>query len=389
MNLTLLEGSSETGFGALFTNATVGIIIVSGDGIVVNANPFACRLFGYDEESIIGFDISFLVPAHLREQHRSHIHAYFNRPVDRPMGKGIELKAVKKNGTEMYVEISLCSYSTPEETLAVAFVTDITQQKAEAAKLRAYQENLEQLIVERTAALNAALQREKETGQMKSRFVSLAAHEFRTPLSTVLSSAALINRYNDAFGSAPISKHAERIKSAVQNMTGVLNDFLSLDKLEQGIIEVHPEAFDVAGVITTIGEEMEAYLKPGQEIIYTHEGAHEMITDRKITHNVLVNLVSNASKYSPESKSIFINTAVHHNAAVFRVRDEGIGIPATEQALLFSLFYRCSNAGAVQGTGLGLNIVARYVALLGGSISFTSVENEGTEFTVTLPSWTL
>ncbi|MFN8253953.1 MAG: HAMP domain-containing sensor histidine kinase, partial [Ferruginibacter sp.] len=295
----------------------------------------------------------------------------------------------KKDGTEMYVEISLCSYTTEDETLAVAFVTDITLQKTESEKLRNYQESLEQLIVERTAELNAALQREKETGLMKSRFVSLAAHEFRTPLSTVLSSAALINRYNDSYGSAPISKHAERIKSAVQNMTGVLNDFLSLDKLEQGIIEVHPAAFEIPQMIMAISEEMESCLKPGQEIVYEHNGLSALITDPKITHNVLVNLVSNASKYSAEYKQIFIRTAVQDHTAVFEVRDQGIGIPAEEQAHLFSLFYRCSNVGGMQGTGLGLNIVARYVSLLGGTIHFTSTENLSTAFTVTLPSWSL
>ncbi len=386
MEPELLIENNEAGFRALFTHATVGIIIVDNSGCVVHANPFFCQMMGYEEAVFIGKDISILIPENLRNEHQAHIHSYFRNPVNRPMGQGIELRAVKKNGEQLYVEISLCSYSIDNEKLAVAFVTDITRQKSEAQKLDSYRESLEVLVRERTEELNEALEREREIGYAKSRFVSLAAHEFRTPLSTILSSASLINRYNESIGSESITKHTSRIKSSVTTLTHILNDFLSLDKLEQGAIIVSPEPFNLIEFIAGICEELESYLKPGQIINRTHSGEERTYTDKNLAKNIFLNLISNASKYSGEHKPIIITTSVGNNAVRIDITDHGIGIPREELNKLFSLFYRGSNVGSIDGTGLGLNIVSKYISLLGGEITVSSIENEGTTFTVILPS---
>lgn len=380
-----MVADSETGFKALFTHATVGIIIVDTGGSIVHANPFACEMLGYETEAFIGEDISILISEEVRDRHKMHMHAYFRNPVNRPMGQGIELMAVKSNGEKLYVEISLCSYSINYDRFAVAFITDITRQKSEAQRLEDYRESLEALVKERTEELNKALEREMQIGYSKSRFVSLASHEFRTPLSTVLSSASLIGRYNENIGSENIHKHTIRIKNAVTSLTHILNDFLSLDKLEQGAVRIKTENFHLRDLITELSDELENYLKPGQAVIHAHSGQEMVFTDKNIVKNILLNLVSNASKYSDDHKSILVNTLVENNAVKVDVTDYGIGIPKEEQEKLFSLFFRGSNVGTVNGTGLGLNIVLKYVSLLGGEISLSSIENAGSTFTIKLP----
>lgn len=230
-----------------------------------------------------------------------------------------------------------------------------------------------------------ALEKEKALNEMKSRFVSLASHEFRTPLGTILSSASLIARYEKSAQQANRSKHVNRIKSSVINLTGILNDFLSLSKLEEGKIDIQKEQFDVQKLINEVLEEMSSITKAGQNIIYHHYGeVHDFIQDPKIFKNILINLISNAIKYSPTGKTIHVQTTIENKQMCLEVKDEGIGIPEKEQKNLYERFFRASNAGNIQGTGLGLNIVKRYVNLLQGAITFESEEGRGTTFKVIL-----
>lgn len=381
-----LVADNEAGFKALFTHATVGIIIVNNSGTIVHANPFVCKMLGYEVEALAGKDISILIPDPLRNRHTAHIHGYFKNPINRPMGQGLELMAVKRTGESLYVEISLCSYAIDTERFAVAFITDITHQKSEAQKLESYRESLEALVKERTEKLNDALEREKLIGAEKSHFVSFASHEFRTPLSTILSSASLISRYNESVGSDNIHKHTSRIRNAVTSLTQILNDFLSLDKLEQGAVKVNAESFHLQRLILELGDELEYYFKPGQIVKHAHLGEEEVYTDKNIVKNILLNLISNASKYSEEHKPILITTLVENDMVMVEVTDLGIGIPEEDLEKLFSLFYRASNVGTVKGTGLGLNIVSKYISLLGGEITVSSIENSGTTFRIVFPT---
>ncbi len=380
-----LIADSEAGFKALFTHATVGIIIVNSSGTIVHANPFVCRMLEYEEAAFVDKDVSILIPESLKDRHTAHIQAYFKKPVDRPMGQGLKLVAMKRTGETLDVEISLCSYCIDKERFAVAFVTDITRQRSEAPKLNSYRESLETLVKERTEDLDEALEKEKQIGYAKSRFVSLASHEFRTPLSIVLSSASLISKYNENIGSEDIYKHTLRIKNAVVSLTHILNDFLSLDKLEQGVVKVNAESFHLKRMISELSDELEGYFKTGQVIQHVHSGEEIIYTDKNISKNIFLNLISNASKYSGEHQPIVINTSVEKDTAIIEVIDQGIGIPREELEKLFSLFYRGSNVGTIKGTGLGLNIVSKYISLLGGDIKVSSIENGGSTFRITLP----
>ncbi|MFM7727244.1 MAG: sensor histidine kinase, partial [Flavobacteriales bacterium] len=220
---------------------------------------------------------------------------------------------------------------------------------------------------------------------MKSRFVSIASHEFRTPLSTILSSISLVERYEKPEEKEKKTKHVERIKSSVKNLTEILNDFLSLEKLEAGKIEVHPESIVLPAFCEELAEEMQAIAPNGATIQYHHDhGDTDFVSDKQLLRNILINLLNNAVKYSKTGGKIDFRTSVNGEVKI-EVEDHGIGIPKEDQEQLFERFFRAGNVTAIQGTGLGLNIVRKYTQLLEGSIHFTSVEGKGSKFTVLLP----
>jgi len=248
-------------------------------------------------------------------------------------------------------------------------------------KVMLYQ-NLDNKIKERTEELNAALERERELNMTKSHFVSIASHEFRTPLSTILSSTGLISTYLTLNQPENIHKHIDRIKGAVKHLTDILGDFLSIEKLEQGMVRVEPSIFNLHHLVYEIKEELEGMLKAEQQIVCMLKGESLLQSDKKIFRNVLNNLLSNAIKYS--DKTVTLEAEIHDNHVSISIADRGIGIPKEEQEQLFKKYYRASNVGNVKGTGLGLNIVQRYVALLNGEISFES-NDTGTTFSIIIP----
>lgn len=259
-----------------------------------------------------------------------------------------------------------------------------------AVPLKSDSKNIDRILVVETNItsqkkaqhdMENALEKEKQLNELKSRFVSMASHEFRTPLGTILSSVTLIEKYAKETDEEKRKKHIYRIKSSVNNLTGILNDFLSIDKLEEGKIQVAKQLQSVSEIGKELAEEMQAMAKLGQKVNYNHIGEKdEFLLDKQIVRNVLINLLSNAIKYSDENKSIDFSSTLEKNQLTFTVRDYGMGIPEKEQKLLFDRFFRATNAVNIQGTGLGLNIVKKYLDIIGGKISFESKENEGTTF---------
>lgn len=233
--------------------------------------------------------------------------------------------------------------------------------------------------------LRKALAKEQEVNELKSRFVSMASHEFRTPLATILSSISLIEKYEAPEYAERRAKHINRVRSNVHALNSILDDFLSLSKLEEGKVNLHMEFVKLEEMLTDLQEEMSLQARPGQKIVLDYEGDEEYIwVDGHLVRNSLNNLLSNAIKYSENNTTITIIGRVKGDEISISVRDEGLGIPLEEQEHLFERFFRARNVTHIKGTGLGLSIVKRYVDMLEGKITFESVPGQGTTFSIHL-----
>ena len=244
---------------------------------------------------------------------------------------------------------------------------------------------IEKNVTERKKAekqVQRALEHERELSELKSRFVSTASHEFRTPLGTILSSVSLLSKYQSDDQQIKREKHIQRIKNSVHNLTGILNDFLSLDKLETGVVEGNPVSFELPAFVKETCDQVIPTLKKAQRLDYNHRGRTEVNLDKQILNNILLNLLSNASKYSGEDAKIEVNSIFENGKIEIKVSDNGMGISHEDKKHLFERFFRAKNTTNIPGTGLGLNIVKKYVDLLDGSIEVDSVLGEGSTFTV-------
>jgi PAS domain S-box-containing protein len=398
-------------FKAIFQNASLGILVINESGNIALANDFLVKSFGYDSaEELIGKKMEVLIPPRYRHQHVQDRDKFIEHPATRPMGIGRDLYGITKEGKEIPVEISLSNYTDDGTTYSIAFISDITprveaqnilrQQRLQLAamnkEMEALNEELEKKVEARTAALqdtlekleaskdelSKALSKEKDLGDLKSAFVSMASHEFRTPLSTILSSASLLAKYKLTEEQDKRDKHVQRIKSSVLNLNNILNEFLSLGKIEDGKVSIHESFFDIEDLITQQINEMIEIFKPGQEVIYKHSGIPDVTLDEVLFKNIVINLLSNAAKFSPENKPIFVATEVKNNKLKFSVRDQGMGISKRDQEHLFEIFYRATNATNIPGTGLGLHIVAKYVEMMKGKIEVKSELDKGTEINI-------
>lgn len=390
---------SKEGIEALFLYATEGILVANEQGKIIRMNPSAERLFGYDKGELLGQKIELLVPKRLSNQHVDYRKKYNSNPHARAMGAGVQLYGLKKDGLEFPVEISLSPYSTETEKFVIAFVVDITVRKQAEEKLKNYSVELEKQVKNRTLILeeaiqelektkkelHSALEKEKELNELKSRFVSMASHEFRTPLTTMMSSLSLVNKYAEQNDKENQAKHVNKIKTSINNLTDILNDFLSVSKLEEGKIQNMPENLNIKTFVSEVVIDMQAIATTGQTLVHRHSGNETVLLDKRLIKNVLFNLISNAIKFSPEGGVIEITTQGVNSSTRISVKDNGIGIPAEDQKHLFERFFRGHNATHIQGTGLGLSIVAKYAELMNGSVDFESKENKGTTFTVIIP----
>jgi PAS domain S-box-containing protein len=410
-----LQSINQT-FREIFQSSAEGIFMVEKGGRILLANKVSEKMFGYEPGELTGVTIDDLLPERFRSKHHTYREDFNAHPQPRRMGVGRDLTAVRKDGSEFPVEVSLSHSTTGGQMLIMAFVIDITLRKKSEEALRqseeqllVYAAELEKKVKTRTEALNntikelekevserkraeeetrKALAKERELNELKTKFVSIASHEFRTPLSTILSSTSLISQYKAKGDHDKVDKHIARIKSNVNHLTGILNDFLSLGRLEEGRVEISQQPLILAEFFQEIQDELKSLLKDGQFIVVTNcvDNTLSLNTDARILRNILFNLLSNASKYSDEGKPIYLSCEfTPKNNLAISVKDQGIGIPEDDKRHMFERFFRATNATNIQGTGLGLNIVKRYLDLLSGTITFESEYTKGSTFTITIP----
>jgi PAS domain S-box-containing protein len=534
-------------FQSLFDFASIGILITNQKGEILMANKYIEHQFGYEEDELVGARVEKLIPPRYTERHVHHRERYAKDPHSRPMGLGMELAGLKKNGTEFPVEVSLGHYAIGDDKYALAFINDITQRKETEEAIIQLNAHLEQKVKEGSQSLaltveqlgkqineterkdmelqrvntflnniwnhagaiimvgdkdgviqffnpaaekalgytsdelvsnhtlaifhtqeelreraakltiqtgkriepnfdvyvamaelnqgsdqewhylrkdgstfyvslditplkdshdqvtsylaiaidisekkiaeielRAALEKEKELNELKSRFVSMASHEFRTPLSAILSSTYLLSKYTNTEEQPQRSKHIQRIVASVTSLTEILNDFLSVGKIEEGNIHARYAEYDINQQMGEIIHEVKHLLKKGQQINFTHFGKTSTVNlDNSMMKHIVTNLLSNAIKFSPEFSPIEVTTEKRGDILELAVKDSGIGIPKEDQENLFKRFFRSSNVTNIQGTGLGLHIVKKYAEMMNGHIECTSELGKGTTFTIT------
>jgi len=405
---------------SIFDTAVDGIITINTKGIILEANMAACSLFGYDLSDFIGHSVNKLMPAHESQHHNSYINKYLSTGEKKIIGKGREVKGRKKDGSYFPFWLSIVEVKLENEIIFAGFVHDLSDIRTAQERLKSLNDELENKVTERTyelenvvnqllslnhqleneifqkntaqdalkqreIELQNSLDKERELNILKTRFVSMASHEFRTPLSTILSSVSLIGRYTESDQQMQREKHIQKIKTSVAHLTGILNDFLSLNKLDEGKITVNKEDFNMESLFEEVVEEISIICKPGQKLIFDSKALNPIVfSDRKFIKNTLFNLMSNAVKYSSENDKIECFLNIENNTLHFTVKDYGKGIPLEDQKHLFTRFFRASNVTNIEGTGLGLNIVKRYLELLDGDITFESEINKGTKFIVNI-----
>ncbi|WP_276391584.1 PAS domain S-box protein [Eudoraea chungangensis] len=290
-----------------------------------------------------------------------------------------ETRIQRKNGSIYPVEVHLQTSSLHSTKVVVAMVLDISERKN-------YTEELERKVKDRTKELKSSLEKEKELSELKTKFLSMVSHEFKTPLSTILTSATLVSKYTEKEQQEKREKHLKTISAGVQRLTDILNDFLSIERIEKGKQFYNCTRFSLSKVVNEVLYNANMFLKTGQNIKYPmHIEDVSIYQDERIVSLILTNLIHNAIKYSPENTNIILKITIQEKTMQMRVIDSGLGIPEKDQKHIFDRYFRADNVLLTQGTGIGLNIVHSHVTKLGGNISFKSVENKGTEFTVELP----
>ncbi|MCC6721240.1 MAG: PAS domain S-box protein [Bacteroidia bacterium] len=400
-------------FFLLYEYSTEGIIISDERGRIIMANPTACGMFGYNENELKNQPVEILIPSNHKNLHPKMRMDYVKKPSNRQMGAGRDLSGIKKNSSIFPVEISLSTYTDQNKTFVIAFIVDITVRKNSekiiiqknesleqmAAELAKLNEELEVKVNERTnnlqqvmktlekseLELKDALAKEKEMSEIKSSFVSMASHEFRTPLSTILSSANIMQRYEYTDEQDKRNIHIKKIKESVRYLNEILEDFLSFGKLEQSKINVQYSDESLNEIINSAIDELEILKKPAQHIEFYFEGSDRIETDKNLLKNICINLLTNAIKFSMPDGKIIINCINRPQMLKIEIKDFGIGIPEEDKTHLFTTFFRSKNAVNIQGTGLGLHIVKRHLNLLNGEIYIDSKLNEGTIVTFIIP----
>lgn len=365
-------------FNILSEAISEGIVVVNNKQVIVGTNSSAERMFGYGKDELLGKSLDMLIPKKFQSGHSGHFNNFLEDKEKRMMGNGRDLFGLRKDGREFPLEAGLNPFQIYGNTYVMALVVDITERKN-------YTETLEQSVANRTIELKEALEKEHELGELKSRFVSMASHEFRTPLSAIRSSVDLLSRYHGLGIIDKQEKHFERIKSSVRNLVTTLDDFLSLEKMESGTVAMHPVRLDFEKYIQDVLTEVGPWKKSGQQLVHVHSGAKEVEIDTDLTRNVLLNILSNALKYSPDGSIVKVMTRNEAGKLTIEVIDNGMGIPEEEQEKMFTRYFRASNAKEISGTGLGLTIVKRYLDLMRGDISFVSRAGKGTTFNIGIP----
>ena len=399
-----------------FEQAPMAVAVFRGPTYVIElANAAVCALWGRTAEQALGTPLFELLPEAAGQG--------FEELLDEVMATGVphvahELPSkIERGGSVETVywsfiykalrgadgqisSLVVVATDASEQVQARQRILTLNKELADAnERLRVSIAELEQKVADRTNALvttlgqldkrrqevTQALAAEQQLGELKSRFVAMASHEFRSPLTVVLSSADLIERYPATDQQPQRLKHLNHIRAAAQQLVDILEEFLSVGRIEEGNMQSHPGDIDVPALLGEIVADVQVLLKPGQAIDWHLQGAVPACLDGSLLRKILLNVLSNAIKYSGEGSVVTLRGTCDGQKLTLRVQDQGVGISAEDQAHLFERFFRARNVSTVPGTGLGLYIIGKYLELMGGTIALQSELSVGTTVTLTIP----
>ena len=398
-------------FTVLSEAVSEGLIVVNDERIIVATNKKTDKMFGYLSEELIGQSLNILIPDSFSEVHNNHVKDYVKDYCDAKRSRKTRvdrcLFGVRKNKQQFPVEVTLCPFTIYDNNYVLALAVDKTEIKEKDNQIHELNSHLEKKIKSKTQELRdtvamlkkeikrrveaeekikSALKKERELNDLKTKFLSLVSHEFKTPLSGILTSATLVGKYEEKEEQEKREKHLNTIIGEVRHLNGILTDFLSIERLEKGKEIYRFSDFSLSKVVNEVVYNANMLLKTGQHINYPQniEGV-TIYQDEKIFSLILTNLLYNSVKYSPENSAIDILVDYDDDKMAMTIKDQGIGIPKKDQKHIFKRYFRAENVLLNHGTGIGLNIIKGHIENLGGIIYFKSRVNNGSKFTVELP----
>lgn len=358
----LLKSINE--MGQLFDYAPASYLIVNKRGVIVNVNNMAMEKFRVEKRQLIGKHLTSFLSS---KSYKDDFKHYREQVIATGKNLQFECEIKRNDGSVFFALIESSAVKNNEADLKHCFliISDISEQKEHEHKIA------------------LALLKEIELNEMKSQFITIASHEFKTPLSTILTSSELIEKYTIATDESKRGNHFRKIKTSVQRLNEIIMDFMLANELEKRKVSNHPEQVNIERFIEAIMDEIKSF-NGSHHVSYKHVGSYQnAFLDTKLLRSVMSNLLINAYKYSPMGGIVEIISEQNLPGEIsISVKDNGIGIPEKDQPRIFKQFFRAANAENIQGTGLGLNIVKKIINLMGGKISFTSKENEGSTFII-------
>lgn len=364
----------------------VGILVFDSKGSIVLVNNPLADIFGYKQKAILNKNIElFFKDAYI-------FNDFIENPTADAYKNSIETLGFKRNGKSVFIELNFGQMEYDGKYYYKALISDISGRKQKEAKITDLNVQLEEEVRLRNLELEKvveqlqiSLNKEKELNHLKTNFIALASHEFKTPLSAILSSSELMAKYARLNDSEKIEEHLSKVKIMIARLNGMLDDLLTLENIETGKINPMFKYFNMDAFVDSTLQAQSTFLKRNQTLDISNKLKGEFYHDPKILNIILTNIIGNAIKYSNDDSAIQVELIDNSEEIIITVIDNGIGIPKNEQNLIFDRFFRAKNALYYPGAGIGLNIVKGYIDSLDGDITFESTEHKGTIFIVKLP----
>jgi PAS domain S-box-containing protein len=365
---------SEKKLRTIIESALDAIITIDEQGVIQEWNPRAEEIFGWTAAESIGKDLtSNIIPNQHHSSHHSGIKKYLKTGIGPVLNQRIEVTAMRKSGEEFPIELSIIPILRGKIHTFTAFIRDITLAKKTKDEME------------------KSLAKERELNELKSRFVSMTSHEFRTPLTTIKQNVDLISYQLEATvpkAKATFERYFDRIDSEIGRVTNLMNDILLLGKIEAGKVEISKRPGDLVKLAGQCIQKICLGSIDQRGVTLETNGVERQVPmDMELMEHILTNIISNALKYSPNQLDPVLNISFNSLSEVLiSCKDQGIGIPKKDQKGLFSSFYRATNVKNIQGSGLGLSIVKEFVVMHGGTIEVISEVNQGATFTISIPT---